>query len=435
MRRVTVKVATGVLAALAAVVLSACMLFDVKPQQERLSAACVLEGSASAPSDAPIVVILVRHEVTPSGQRQRLLVDHFVMERAGRWAFAAAAGRYHVAAFEDANRDFRYQAGERFYGTDDAQLIACDAGSRIRGIGLDIPVRPTQRFDATLDVVALQARSADQQAQRTLGQLTAVGEVVTLDDPRFDQTNADDSLWRPFDFIVNSHPGIYFLEPYDSHRLPVLFVHGINGSPRNFAPLIAQLDRTRFQAWVYAYPSGVRLAQVAEHLNQTMAKLQLQHRHGRFVVVAHSMGGLVARGFLLRHAAGAQAERVPLLVTLSTPWAGHSAAEIGIRWSPAVVDVWRDMAPGSDYLRSLFDQPLPGSTRHLLMFTFQRKPMSLGASDDQVVTVASQLASVAQQQAFGLEGWDDTHDGVLANAALARRLDRLLAEALDGQRR
>jgi hypothetical protein len=138
----------------------------------------------------------------------------------------------------------------------------------------------------------------------------------------------------------------------------------------------------------------------------------------------------VSRGFVLRHAASAQAARIPLLVTLSTPWAGHSAAEIGIRWSPAVVDVWRDMAPGSDYLRSLFQQPLPNDTRHQLMFTFQRKSTSFGASDDQVVTVASQLAPAAQREAIRVEGWDDSHDGVLANAAVAQRLNRLLAEML-----
>lgn len=411
--------------------LSACMLLDVKPQQERAASVCVLEGTASPPpgSSAPVIVILVRHEPKADGSSRREIVDHFVREQAGPWAFAAGSGRYHVAAFEDTDRDFRYRPGERFFGTDDAQLLACEPGARLRGIKLDIPLRLEQRFDQGLDVIALQARSAEQQAQRTLGQLTAVGEVTTLDDPRFRMENAGSSLWRPVDYIVNSHPGVYFLEPYDPRRTPVLFVHGINGSPANFQPLIERLDRRYFQAWVYAYPSGVRLEQVADHLNQTMAKLQLRHHHDRFLVVAHSMGGLVARGFLLRHAATADAKRVPLFVSMSTPWAGHAAAEAGVNWSPVVVDVWRDMAPGSAYLRSLFEHSLPQATRHHLMFTHLRKSSSFGASNDQVVTVASQLAPAAQREAQRLYGWDDSHDGVLSNASASAQLNELLMTA------
>src|SRR5207244_1834877 len=132
-------------------------------------------------------------------------------------------------------------------------------------------------FAKTLDISALQVRSFSDQLDLSLGQVTAVGEVVALSDPRFDQKVAEDGLWRPFDFLFKGRPGIYFLEPYDARKLPVLFVHGINGTPTNFGPLIEHLDRERFQPWVYYYPSGAALPNVADHLAQTMRKLQRQY--------------------------------------------------------------------------------------------------------------------------------------------------------------
>ena len=70
------------------------------------------------------------------------------------------------------------------------------------------------------------------------------------------------------------------------------------------------------------------------------------------------MGGLVSRGFLQRYHAGGGKAAISLFVSIATPWDGHKAAELGVKTAPAVVRVWIDMAPGSDYLRSLYaDDP------------------------------------------------------------------------------
>jgi pimeloyl-ACP methyl ester carboxylesterase len=265
-------------------------------------------------------------------------------------------------------------------------------------------------------------------SNKTIGQLMAVGELATLSDPRFSLENAANSLWRPYDAILQLHPGVYFLEPYDPTKTPVLFVHGISGSPRNFEYLIQRLDRARFQPWVYSYPSGIHLSSVADHLTQVMVKLEAQYRIDRLVIVAHSMGGLVARGFLLRHAKSSSVQ-TPLFATLSTPWAGHEAAELGVKHAPVVMDVWRDMAPGSAYLQSLFAEPLPPTTHHFLFFTYARNSASFGASDDRTVTVASQLFESAQQQAALVYGVDASHQGVLRDDTVATLLNGLLAAA------
>jgi pimeloyl-ACP methyl ester carboxylesterase len=246
--------------------------------------------------------------------------------------------------------------------------------------------------------------------------MTATGEVAALSDPRFGAGKAEDGLWRPFDFLVESRAGVYFLEPYDPARIPVLFVHGINGTPANFEYLIGRLDRSRYQAWVYYYPSGVHLASIADHLDQTMAKLQLRYRVQRFAVVAHSMGGLVSRGFIQRHARNVPASRVPLFISISSPWGGHNAAAFGVKASPVVVRVWEDMAPGSAYQRSLFAEPLPSATPHHLVFT----------SADRTVSMASQLLPQAQRETVKTYGFEETHMGVLRNPQVSDLVNQLL---------
>jgi pimeloyl-ACP methyl ester carboxylesterase len=154
-----------------------------------------------------------------------------------------------------------------------------------------------------------------------------------------------------------------------------------------------------------------------------MRKLELQYGFGSFAVVAHSMGGLVSRGFLQRYRAGGKAT-IPLFVSIATPWDGHKAAELGVKTAPAVVRVWIDMAPGSDYLRSLYAND-PG-VPHYLMFAFRQGGVSLGEASDGTVSVASQLRAAAQQGAMRVEGFNETHTSVLQSAAVSERLNAFL---------
>jgi pimeloyl-ACP methyl ester carboxylesterase len=149
-------------------------------------------------------------------------------------------------------------------------------------------------------------------------------------------------------------PGIYFLQPYDPDRIPVLFVHGAIGFPQSFETLIANLDRTRFQPWVAVYPSGSRLASVADYLSRNVANLQLRHGFEEMAVVAHSMGGLVSRAFILRHHERMLADPVKLFISISTPWSGVPSASAGVGRSPFVIPSWRDVEPKSEFIAELF---------------------------------------------------------------------------------
>ena len=417
------------LATFAAALCAGCMFIAAKEQQQSLDATCLISGSvASARKDAsPIVVVLLqqREEAPRADARQWRVVDHFVLEAPGRWGFGAGPGRYAVLAFKDRSRDLVYNPGESYGAAGADEPLACRAGGRVADVAVVIPEKADKPLPKTVDIPKLQRRDAEGQLNATFGQMTAVGDVVALADERFARKYAEDGLWRPYDFLTAGRAGVYFLEPYDAGRVPVLFVHGINGTPLDFEYLIGRLDRKRFQPWVYYYPSGVHLGNVANHLEQTMKKLQVRYRVPRFAVVAHSMGGLVSRGFIQRYTRDGGAG-LPLFVTLSTPWGGHKAAQTGIDTAPVVVRVWNDMAPGSEYQKSLYSTPLPQAMRHHLLFTF--KGSASGESGDGAVSVASQLLPQAQRDALKLYGFDDTHTGVLRDPQVSLLLNQLLDE-------
>ena len=410
-----------------AAALGACGMLHVKEQQAKIDALCAISGHVEAErrDSAPLIVVLVRQTGADPTQRDSWqIADHFVLEGPGEWQFFASPGTYGLVAFQDLNGDLKAQPGEPYLRLERERILTCATGERKTDIALRIPAAGRSRSNETVDIATLQARSFTEQFALTLTQVTAVGEIASLDDPRFADAIANDGLWRPYDFLFKGHPGVYFLEAYDRGKIPVLFVHGINGSPTNFRTLIENLDRRRYQPWVYYYPGGASLGHVADHLAQTMRKLQVQYDFPKFVVVAHSMGGLASRGFIQRYRAGGGAA-IPLFVSIATPWDGHKAAESGVKTAPRVVRVWYDMAPGSDYLKSIYAGEF--SVPHYLLFTFRQSGgLHLGEANDGTVSVASQLRPAAQEHAARIEGFNETHMGVLESKEVAQRLNELL---------
>jgi pimeloyl-ACP methyl ester carboxylesterase len=427
--------------AVAILMLGGCVFQDVRVQQTKMETFCRIGGSVSAPQEAPspLMVGLIRHNEGALDDPEKWdLVDHFVLDSPGRWMFRASPGTYGLVAFADVNADGIYQPGEPFMAVDTKQLVSCDSVHPHSEVALFIPAGGRSRLDGEIDFMKFQARTPSAQVQQSLGAATAYGVVTTLDDPRFSDEHAANSLWRPYDFIFDVGPGVYFLEPYDARKIPVLFVHGINGTPKNFRFLVKHLDRTKYQPWLYYYPSGVRLSGLADHLDQTMKTLQLQYGFTQYHVIAHSMGGLVSRGFLLRHQSGQSRARVPLYITISTPWAGHKAAQAGVDHAPAVVYVWNDMVPQSAYITDLFfsnhsgasvHRPLPAGVRHHLLFSFKHRGAMAGECSDGTVTLASQLYGGAQEDASRLYGFDETHMSILDSVDTSRLVNRLLNDA------
>lgn len=250
-------------------------------------------------------------------------------------------------------------------------------------------------------------------------------QVVDFTDPRFDDRNIQLGAWQPLSFMREVGYGLYLLAPWDPDKEPIILVHGINASPRDWQALAASLDLKRFQLVLFHYPSGLPLRNSAYMLSIAMRDMLLRLAPRRMHVFAHSMGGLVARRALQFLDEG-EAKRLCLFATLSTPWEGHPSAATGVQRVPFDVPVWRDMAPGSPYLQALFATPLPAHIRQWMLVSYGGNRRMLPEPNDGVVPLASELRAAAQDEARRLYLIDESHTGILHSRRATELLDRAL---------
>src|SRR5262249_13873160 len=188
-------------------------------------------------------------------------------------------GHYRLAVFADRNGDLAYQPDSEpatFYegGTE----LALSDGERREDVDLALDVERIAPIDLATGSLAGFSRGVAQLPDVHLG------TIVSIDDPRFSRDNAEIGLWQPVRFVFEVGSGVYFLEKYDPAKIPVLFVHGALGSPRDFAYLIERLDRTRFQPWLLYYPTALDLASTARALNRVMLRLQASLHYKKIAV-------------------------------------------------------------------------------------------------------------------------------------------------------
>jgi pimeloyl-ACP methyl ester carboxylesterase len=233
------------------------------------------------------------------------------------------------------------------------------------------------------------------------------------------------------EFFKEVGGNIYFLEPYDPRKIPILFVHGAGGSPQDWRYFFDHIDRSRYQPWFFYYPSGSTIDSTAHLLFWKLFNLQLRYRFEKIYITAHSMGGLVVRSFLLNH--GAQVPTVKLFVSMSTPWGGEATAELGVKNSPAVVPSWNDMQPNGHYMRSLFARKLPAGVDYYLLFGYKGGYSMMRPNNDGTVTLASELRKPAQAEAKMVYGFDEDHVGILSSPQVLAQYQAILDAS--GERR
>lgn len=409
--------------------LSGCGLFAVEEQQQKIARYCNIYGTVKPEIDngKKMIVLLFKHNGGDITKRENWrLFDHFVNDSPGKWYFSTASGSYLIAAFKDVNDDLIYQLDEPAIAPTPENIVQCQPGEVKTDINLVIAEQGRTRAEAPLDIAKLQIRSSKQQLDISLGQVTQIGTLAALDEPRFADEVAEQSLWRPLDFLIDGNTGLYFLEPYSAQKIPVLFVHGINGTPRNFEYLIKQMDRTHFQPWVLYYPSGAYLDNVSRYVDQMLQQLHAKYKFDKIAVVAHSMGGLVSRSFILKHLDNSKSVAIPLFISISTPWNGHMAAKLGVDHAPTPVYAWEDLAPGSRFLKELFyvndtRRKLPEDMSKHLLFSF----IDSGVGDG-TVSLRSELRPEAQEEANRMYGYQKSHMGILNSPETAIVVNQLL---------
>jgi len=292
---------------------------------------------------------------------------------------------YTVGAFTDENGNRGYDSGEPAdYRRGVTPLSLGDPNARTKVLKLTLLPRHGLPPGTVIGV--------PKEDKELGGQLNlALGEVVSLDDERFATDAGSGGVWRPLDFLSKNRLGIYFTEPYDPSRVPVLLVYGIGGTPQDWRYFVEHFDRKRYQVWFFHYPSGMRLERVARAIATGLNLLKERDGFRQCDVVAHSMGGLLARAAIDEAVRNAGVNFIPKFVSISTPWGGHQAASAGIRRLKKPVPSWLDVAPDSEFLTKMYATRLPQGTRHLLIYgSKEGGPFWLKGENDGVVTVQSE---------------------------------------------
>jgi triacylglycerol esterase/lipase EstA (alpha/beta hydrolase family) len=170
-------------------------------------------------------------------------------------------------------------------------------------IGVSAPVTAVVNFS--------KPAQSDQQAQATLtlydSARQSTGRVAGKDRPLAADLRAPFGFYRPPAFRgilgmlrpqkYSEKEGFFLVQPYESKKIPIVFVHGLMAVPYMWAPVMAALEsdpvlRGKFQFWVFFYPTGNPIAYSALRLRQALKSVYDVYPGTQdMVIINHSLGG------------------------------------------------------------------------------------------------------------------------------------------------
>ncbi len=325
-------------------------------------------------------------------------------------------GRYDLLVFADIDRNGVFEPSEVI----GKRLIELDKSTAPEKVLGQVDVRLTGPISIDWDV----SIDVPNFSSRTESLFYPSGTIRQLDDSVFDRSFSTLGMYDPASFLEQAPTMFYALEEDLGYKIPVVFVHGIAGSAREFEPFVEHLDRLRYKPWFFHYPSGGDLDQLGELFYQIFLSGKVYRSGGMpMIIVAHSMGGLVVREAINKYVGKATENQVHLFVTMATPFGGHSAAAAGEKHGLIVLPSWRDLNPENSFIAGLYRNPLPDFVHHELIYAYQNSStIKLGENSDGVVALTSQLHPEAQHQASGQFGFDNMHTDILDSEDVAMHI-------------
>ena len=402
--------------------LSGCVLFDLKDDLVLLDNSSTISGwlETKDSNTKPILIALYK----PTENNKYKLETYTVRYGAGEFEILSASGDYYLVAFEDANEDFTWQDNEfiGWYGT--PTLLEAKNGKDFTNLKLEL--RSPDKAKQELPVLY----APNTPRPSLLDENTRTGIVTNLNDSRFNPEVGKLGMWQPIEFVQQKNHGIFFLESYDENKIPILFVHGILGTGGDWREIIKHLDRDKFQPWIMQYPSGLRLDLISRIASEELIKLQIRFKYEKLFIIAHSVGGLVARSMINYNLKQNKNFNIEFFASISTPWQGHIGALSGVKNAPVVVPSWYDLVPNSPFLQSLTEEPLPTNLPHHLFFSHRATRLinnkALNSNSDGIVAISSQLPIYVQDRAETVIGFDEDHTTILNSKELISRLNNIL---------
>jgi pimeloyl-ACP methyl ester carboxylesterase len=381
-----------------------CATTRLRPQLEKLQEFTQVSGRIVGADEGERCLAVL---VDDSASAPRI-VNYAFANAAGDFVLLGQTGKLRVLAFADRNRDASLDDDEPVGWATVPSTPGGGPTARLQ-VGEVALSTASPRPGFAVDLSWLGRASGPARARR-------FGEIVALDDPRFEPEVVARGVWEPLRFAEESGLRILFTEPYDPMRVPVVFVHGMQGSPRDFRALVASLDRSRFQAWLYYYPTGLDLDVNALVLRELLAELRQRLDFERVEVVAHSMGGLVSFAALTGAEDGGVELGVDRFVTISTPWLGALGTrgmKVGLKLAPTVAPSWTEMLPESGFLERLEAREIPAGVHFSLLFGYGGSNAMVAGGDDGTVAVRSMVPWNMVRQAEHVLPIDADHEGIL----------------------
>ncbi len=402
-----------------------CAFRDLEKELVELEELYALRGKIvrEQPEDRNILVVL--YERTSDGDRLGRAI--LVNPESDAYVADVKAGTYYVVAFSDRNENLAYDRGEPigYYGIPTPIAIPEAIGDFRRSKVLELPgivVSATKRLPADYNVGILL------KPELVGKSMVKLGEPIGFEDEIMNGEYGVKGYWKPLTFLREIGTGVFFLHEYDPKKIPVLFVHGAVGTPLGWKETVDWINTDRYQPWFYYYPSGLPLEKSSDALNKMIDELHRRHGFREMAVVAQSMGGLVARSFILKSHYESNHDFVTLFISVSTPWNGHVMTEKGVRQAPAAVPSWYDMVPESDFIQSVFRRKLPKKTKYYLFFSFKGDCSLFLANNDGTVELSSQLDYRAQAEADKIFALNEDHGGIVFSNQYLRYMHELLDE-------
>lgn len=179
--------------------------------------------------------------------------------------------------------------------------------------------------------------------------------------------------------------GLLLPEHLDPGRPLVVLVHGLDSDRSDCVPMGDLLTQAGHQVAFFSYPGDQAISDSASLLRRQLRSLQSKFPQIRIDIVAHSMGGLVARDYLEGpdYAGG-----VDRLIMVAPPNAGSGWARLRTllsiqenyslrRYQPEWNWTWlvteglgeagTDLLPGSDFLKQLNSRPRRSGVQYTII--------------------------------------------------------------------
>ncbi|SEM23060.1 Putative serine esterase [Syntrophus gentianae] len=395
--------------------------FQNKPRMETLrelspESCLAIAGKLvlNRPFDGPLLVVAVSDRF----KTREIVASRSISPPLLYYSLFLPEGNYDLSFFADLNKDGFFDGDELVGRTNSGNSISitvekAEDNALVNGPEIRIDVGHPTTSDLPVHArVMLQSNKYE-----------------SLDDEFFDPHYGTMGLYRPTEFLAHTQGAFFQLEDYDRNKTMIIFVHGVEGTPRDWKYFVEGLDRKRFQPWFFYYPSGLPLERLGNFLAYYILNMDKTPGNGinRLVIVAHSMGGLVARSAIDRLCRDGKPSYLKMSISLSSPYGGVEAARAGTKTAPVMVPSWRDVATDSPFLENIYRTALPTDLPFHLFFGYRNRS---GQSSDGTITLRSQLDTRIQMEAFRIYGYDTTHLGILNDESVRRAFYGILETAV-----